>query len=79
MSTSTNQGDRRLGRSGPDVSALGLGCWAIGGPFATNGRPNGWGEVDDEESVRAIRLADQTPVMSIAPFDPLDPLGVFVG
>jgi aryl-alcohol dehydrogenase-like predicted oxidoreductase len=30
------------------VSALGLGCWAIGDPFDFNGRPAGWGEVDDE-------------------------------
>jgi aryl-alcohol dehydrogenase-like predicted oxidoreductase len=57
MSTSTNTSTRRLGRSGRDVSALGLGCWAIGGPFSTFGRPAGWGEVDDEESVRAIRRA----------------------
>lgn len=24
---------RKLGRSGIAVSALGMGCWAIGGPF----------------------------------------------
>lgn len=29
--------------------------------------------------VQAIRPTDQAIVMSIAPFDPLDPLGVFVG
>jgi aryl-alcohol dehydrogenase-like predicted oxidoreductase len=40
-----------------DVSALGLGCWAIGGPWTSNGMPAGWGEVDDDESVRAIRHA----------------------
>jgi aryl-alcohol dehydrogenase-like predicted oxidoreductase len=39
------------------VSAIGLGCWAIGGPFSADGRPLGWGEVDDEESVRAIHRA----------------------
>ena len=49
---------RDLGtRTGVDVSALGLGCWAIGGPFTFNGQPAGWGEVDDDESVRAIRRA----------------------
>lgn len=51
-------GRRPLGRSGIEVSALGFGCWAIGGPFQdAHGRPLGWGEVDDEESVRAIRRA----------------------
>jgi aryl-alcohol dehydrogenase-like predicted oxidoreductase len=49
---------RDLGtRTGIQVSALGLGCWAIGGPWTFNGQPAGWGEVDDEESIRAIRHA----------------------
>ncbi len=33
---------------------LGLGCWAIGGPFYADGRAVGWGEVDDAVSRRAI-------------------------
>jgi aryl-alcohol dehydrogenase-like predicted oxidoreductase len=33
---------------------MGLGCWAIGGPFWRGETPVGWGEVDDEESIRAI-------------------------
>jgi aryl-alcohol dehydrogenase-like predicted oxidoreductase len=48
---------RILGRSGIEVSALGMGCWAIGGPFWSGTTPNGWGEVDDEESIRAIHKA----------------------
>jgi aryl-alcohol dehydrogenase-like predicted oxidoreductase len=48
---------RSLGRSGIQVSALGLGCWAIGGPFILNGLPDGWGEVDDGESIRALHAA----------------------
>lgn len=49
---------RTLGRSGIRVSALGFGCWAIGGEWqAADGRPLGWGRVDDEESVRAVRRA----------------------
>ena len=48
---------RTLGRSGIEVSALGMGCWAIGGPFWAGNTPNGWGEVDDEESIRAIHAA----------------------
>jgi aryl-alcohol dehydrogenase-like predicted oxidoreductase len=49
--------ERTLGRSQIPVSALGLGCWAIGGPFWLEGIQDGWGEVDDEESIRAIRRA----------------------
>jgi aryl-alcohol dehydrogenase-like predicted oxidoreductase len=37
---------RELGRSGIEVSALGMGCWAIGG--------DGWHDVNDDESIRAI-------------------------
>ena len=45
---------RTLGRSGIGVSALGMGCWAIGGPWAEGSRPLGWGAVDDDESVRTL-------------------------
>lgn len=48
---------RRLGRSKIEVSALGLGCWAIGGPWTFNGSPAGWSTVDDAESVRALHAA----------------------
>lgn len=48
---------RLLGKSGIEVSALGLGCWAIGGPFKFETLEAGWGEVDDRESVRAIQTA----------------------
>jgi aryl-alcohol dehydrogenase-like predicted oxidoreductase len=48
---------RTLGRSGIEVSPLGLGCWAIGGPWQIFGNPGGWGEVDDAESIRAIHAA----------------------
>lgn len=48
---------RKLGRSGIVVSAIGMGCWAIGGPFWSGETPHGWGEVDDEESIRAIHRA----------------------
>ncbi|WP_128381469.1 aldo/keto reductase [Streptomyces cavernae] len=49
---------RTLGRSGIEVSALGFGCWAIGGEWwDAAGQPLGWGKVDDEESVRAVRRA----------------------
>jgi len=48
---------RTLGRGGIDVSALGFGCWAIGGPFWGGDQPFGWGHVDDDESIRAVRTA----------------------
>ena len=48
---------RTLGRSGIEVSALGLGCWAIGGPWTFNGMVAGWSDVDDAESVRALHRA----------------------
>jgi aryl-alcohol dehydrogenase-like predicted oxidoreductase len=43
---------RRLGSAGPDLSLAGFGAWAIGGPWRF-----GWGEVDDDDSVAAIRHA----------------------
>jgi aryl-alcohol dehydrogenase-like predicted oxidoreductase len=45
---------RKFDKSGLEVSALGLGCWAIGGLFWAGDIPLGWGEVDDAESIRAI-------------------------
>jgi aryl-alcohol dehydrogenase-like predicted oxidoreductase len=48
---------RQLGRSGIQVSAMGMGCWAIGGPWSLDGVPSGWGLVDDQESIRAIHCA----------------------
>jgi aryl-alcohol dehydrogenase-like predicted oxidoreductase len=43
---------RRLGTAGPDLSLVGFGAWAIGGPWRF-----GWGDVDDDDSVAAIRHA----------------------
>lgn len=48
---------RKLGRSNLTVSALGLGCWAIGGPFWRGANPVGWGEVDDAKSRVALQRA----------------------
>ncbi|MEV4116101.1 aldo/keto reductase [Nonomuraea sp. NPDC049695] len=39
------------------MSAIGFGAWAIGGPFMARGKPAGWGQVDDEESVAAVHRA----------------------
>ncbi|MFJ6388977.1 aldo/keto reductase [Streptomyces sp. NPDC091972] len=64
---------RTLGRSGIEVSALGFGCWAIGGEWQSiDGQPLGWGKVDDEESVRAVRRALD---LGITFFDTADTYG----
>jgi aryl-alcohol dehydrogenase-like predicted oxidoreductase len=47
---------RGLGSLGP-VPPLGLGGWAIGGPWTFDGAAAGWGDVDDDVSVAAIRTA----------------------
>lgn len=63
---------RTLGRSGLEVSALGMGCWAIGGPFWAGDQPCGWGEVDDDESVATIRRAVE---LGVTLFDTSDAYG----
>src|SRR5262245_35548655 len=42
----------RLGHAGPELSPLGFGTWVTGGAWRF-----GWGRVDDDESVAAIRHA----------------------
>jgi aryl-alcohol dehydrogenase-like predicted oxidoreductase len=41
-----------LGKNGPQLSEIGFGAWAIGGPWEY-----GWGPVDDTESIKAIHRA----------------------
>lgn len=49
---------RRIGKSEIKVSAMGIGCWAIGGPaFEKDGTPIGWGDVKDEESIGGLYAA----------------------
>ena len=54
------------------ISALGMGCWAIGGPFWAGEQPLGWGEVDDAESIAALQLAVE---LGITFFDTADVYG----
>ncbi len=63
---------RKLGRSGIQTSALGMGCWAIGGPIHMQGTPLGWGTVNDDESKRAIQRAFE---MGVNFFDTADMYG----
>lgn len=48
---------RKLGWTNLEVSPLGLGCWAIGGPTQFRGSQFGWGQIDEGEATRAIRVA----------------------
>jgi aryl-alcohol dehydrogenase-like predicted oxidoreductase len=43
---------RKLGNSELELTAIGFGAWAIGGPWEF-----GWGPQDDEDSIRTIRTA----------------------
>jgi aryl-alcohol dehydrogenase-like predicted oxidoreductase len=43
---------RRLGSDGPEISVVGVGAWAIGGPWQS-----GWGPQDDDESIAALHKA----------------------
>jgi aryl-alcohol dehydrogenase-like predicted oxidoreductase len=43
---------RKLGKNGPELTNIGFGAWAIGGPWKF-----GWGPQDDKESIRAIETA----------------------
>ena len=50
---------KKFGKSGLEVSAIGMGCWAVGGPWTwaqpgQDAYPAGWGQTDDAESIRAI-------------------------
>jgi aryl-alcohol dehydrogenase-like predicted oxidoreductase len=49
---------RRMGKSNIEVSALGMGCWGIGGPFKNlNGQFLAYGDVSDKESIRTVHKA----------------------
>jgi len=50
-------GRRQLGSSGLSVSALGLGCWAIGGSAVNLGLPMGWSTADDGAALRGLERA----------------------
>ncbi len=45
---------RRFGNTDLEVSLVGFGAWAIGGPAMAGDMPIGWGDVTDKQSVRAL-------------------------
>lgn len=47
----------RFGRTNMDVSTIGLGTWAHGGPKIVNGRPVGWFGSSDGSAKRSLLLA----------------------
>jgi aryl-alcohol dehydrogenase-like predicted oxidoreductase len=51
---------------------LGMGCWAIGGPFWAGSQSLGWGEVEDDESIAAIKRAYE---LGVRLFDTADVYG----
>lgn len=48
---------RTLGKSGIQVSPMGLGCWAIGGQFYMDNKIDGYGVTNDKTSIAAIHAA----------------------
>ena len=48
---------RKLFKLGKETSALGMGCWAIGGEWTMYGSPCGWAQTDDKESIKALNTA----------------------
>ena len=63
---------RILGKSGIEISALGFGCWPIGGLFYLDGKPDGYSGIDDNESIKAIHKAID---LGVSFFDTADVYG----
>ena len=52
--------------------SMGIGTWAMGGPFWSGTQAVGWGPTDDEESARALRRAVE---LGVTLFDTADVYG----
>lgn len=48
---------RQFGNTDLKVCEVGFGTWGIGGPAMAQDIPIGWGEVDDETSINALKTA----------------------
>jgi aryl-alcohol dehydrogenase-like predicted oxidoreductase len=61
---------RKIPKLNVETSALGMGTWAIGGPSAWNdGSARGWGNTNDEESIKALNRAFE---LGVRVFDTAD-------
>lgn len=64
---------RMFGTTDLRVSVVGFGAWAIGGPVMAAKTPIGWGDVDDEVSMKALRRAFE---LGVTFFDTADFYGL---
>ncbi|HTL74086.1 MAG TPA: aldo/keto reductase, partial [bacterium] len=48
---------RKLGQTDIAVSEISLGCWTMGGLNWTDGKANGWANVNEEEIAAAVKRA----------------------
>lgn len=53
---------RQFGNTEMQVSAVGFGAWAIGGPAMAGDIPIGWGKTDDATAVNALHAAMDTGI-----------------
>lgn len=64
---------RTLPGLGTPVSAIGAGCWAIGGPATNRGAPIGWDDVDPRQAVAGLHRAHE---LGITLYDTADVYGL---
>jgi len=64
---------RKFGRTDLTVSVIGFGAWGIGGPTLVGSTPIGWGNVDDDVSIRALHRARE---LGVTFFDTADFYGL---
>jgi aryl-alcohol dehydrogenase-like predicted oxidoreductase len=64
---------RKILKLNVETSGLGMGTWAIGGPYSWNdGEARGWGNTNDEESIKALNRAFE---LGVRVFDTADLYG----